>query len=97
MTLQSMTGFARAEEAGEDVTVAWELRSVNGRGLEARLHQKKSMETWRSRSTSATAVSLPVSLASACRDENRFEFFFAALPWRMKGVTLSASNPVAVF
>ena len=49
------------------------------------------------RSTSATAVSLPVSLASACRDENRFEFFFAALPWRMKGVTLSASNPVAVF
>ena len=36
-------------------------------------------------------------LAKACRDENRWDFFFAALPWRMKGVTSSASNPVAVF
>lgn len=44
MTLQSMTGFARAEEAGEDVTVTWELRSVNGRGLEARLRLPQGME-----------------------------------------------------
>jgi hypothetical protein len=36
-------------------------------------------------------------LAKACQDENRWEFFFAALPWRMVGVTSSASNPVAVF
>ncbi len=36
-------------------------------------------------------------LAATCRDENRWDFFFAALPWRMKGVTSSASNPVAVF
>jgi hypothetical protein len=36
-------------------------------------------------------------LAEACREENRWDFFFAALPWRMKGVTSSASNPVAVF
>lgn len=36
-------------------------------------------------------------LAQTCREENRWEFFFAALPWRMKGVTSSASNPVAVF
>jgi hypothetical protein len=36
-------------------------------------------------------------LAQVCRDENRWDFFFAALPWRMKGVTSSASNPVAVF
>jgi len=36
-------------------------------------------------------------LAKACRDENRWDFFFAALPWRMKGVTSSATNPVAVF
>lgn len=36
-------------------------------------------------------------LAATCRQEQRWEFFFAALPWRMKGVTSSASNPVAVF
>jgi hypothetical protein len=36
-------------------------------------------------------------LAEACRDDKRWDFFFAALPWRMKGVTSSAMNPVAVF
>ena len=36
-------------------------------------------------------------LAQVCLEENRWDFFFAALPWRMKGVTSSASNPVAVF
>jgi hypothetical protein len=30
-------------------------------------------------------------------EADRWEFFFAALPWRMVGVTSSASNPVAVF
>ena len=36
-------------------------------------------------------------LAKTCHDENRWEFLFAALPWRMVGVTSSASNPVAIF
>lgn len=36
-------------------------------------------------------------LAATCHDEHRWEFFLAALPWRMKGVTSSASNPLAVF
>ena len=36
-------------------------------------------------------------LAQVCLEENRWDFFFAALPWRMKGVTSSATNPVAVF
>ena len=36
-------------------------------------------------------------LAEAGREEDRWDFFFAALPWRMKGVTSSATNPVAVF
>ena len=35
--LASMTGFARAEGMAADVSWAWELRSVNGRGLEVRL------------------------------------------------------------
>jgi kynurenine formamidase len=36
-------------------------------------------------------------LVATCEQEQRWEFFFVALPWRMKGVTSSASNPVAVF
>jgi uncharacterized protein (TIGR00255 family) len=36
MTLASMTGFARTEGAPPGFTWAWELRSVNGRGLELR-------------------------------------------------------------
>ena len=28
---------------------------------------------------------------------NRWTFFFVMLPWRMKGVTSSATNPIAMF
>ena len=34
--LASMTGFAHSEGAVEGLSWAWELRSVNGRGLELR-------------------------------------------------------------
>ncbi len=37
MALQSMTGFARAAGEHGDTALVWELRSVNGKGLEARL------------------------------------------------------------
>jgi uncharacterized protein (TIGR00255 family) len=37
MALQSMTGFARAAGDHHGAAVAWELRSVNGKTLEARL------------------------------------------------------------
>lgn len=37
MTISSMTGFARADGAGNGLAWTWELRSVNGRGLDARL------------------------------------------------------------
>jgi uncharacterized protein (TIGR00255 family) len=36
MTLASMTGFARCEGSTEALTWAWELRAVNGRGLDLR-------------------------------------------------------------
>ena len=36
MPIASMTGFARAEAVGEDRHWVWELRSVNGRGLDIR-------------------------------------------------------------
>ncbi len=37
MALQSMTGFARATGDHQGTAITWELRSVNGRGLDARL------------------------------------------------------------
>ena len=37
MGLQSMTGFARATGEYEGSVISWELRSVNGKGLEIRL------------------------------------------------------------
>lgn len=36
MTVSSMTGFGRAEGAGEGFGWVWELRSVNGKGLDVR-------------------------------------------------------------
>src|SRR5215470_13111037 len=36
MPIASMTGFARAEALGEGRHWVWELRSVNGRGLDIR-------------------------------------------------------------
>jgi hypothetical protein len=36
-------------------------------------------------------------LARACAAESRSAFFFALLPWRMTGVTSSATNPIAMF
>lgn len=45
MTLQSMTGFARSEGTSGRYRWAWELRSVNGKGLDLRLRLPSGMET----------------------------------------------------
>ncbi|MVB00122.1 YicC family protein [Nitratireductor sp. CAU 1489] len=37
MALQSMTGFARAAADRDGTAISWEVRSVNGRGLDVRL------------------------------------------------------------
>ena len=37
MPLCSMTGFARVDGAGEGYRWTWEVRSVNGKGLDIRL------------------------------------------------------------
>jgi uncharacterized protein (TIGR00255 family) len=44
MTLQSMTGFARSEGASGQNRFAWELRSVNGKGLDVRLRLPPGLE-----------------------------------------------------
>ncbi|WP_439616968.1 YicC/YloC family endoribonuclease [Shinella sp.] len=44
MTLQSMTGFARVEGTSGRTRWAWELRSVNGKGLDLRLRMPPGFE-----------------------------------------------------
>ena len=44
MTLQSMTGFARSEGTSGRNRYAWELRSVNGKGLDIRLRLPAGLE-----------------------------------------------------
>ncbi|WP_182085692.1 YicC/YloC family endoribonuclease [Aureimonas sp. ME7] len=44
MPVTSMTGFARADGVTGEETLAWELRSVNGKGLEVRLRLPQGLE-----------------------------------------------------
>jgi len=44
MSVQSMTGFARHEGATDGVDFVWELRSVNGKGLDLRLRLPPGFE-----------------------------------------------------
>ncbi len=44
-TIASMTGFARSEGAEGGATWAWELRSVNGRGLDLRFRLPPGLDT----------------------------------------------------
>ena len=43
MALESMTGFARAD-GGADLRWTWELRSVNGKGLDIRIRVPPGFE-----------------------------------------------------
>ena len=68
MTLKSMTGFARRDGALDGVRWHWELRSVNGRGLDVRLRLPPGSEGLEHRLREATQKrivrgSLSVSLA----------------------------------
>ena len=49
MTIKSMTGFARADGAMGNLSWHWELRSVNGRGLDVRLRVPPGFEGLESR------------------------------------------------
>ena len=44
MTIKSMTGFARADGAIGNLSWHWEVRSVNGRGLDIRLRLPPGFE-----------------------------------------------------
>jgi uncharacterized protein (TIGR00255 family) len=55
MTIKSMTGFARADGSVGPVGWHWELRSVNGRGLDIRLRVPPGFEALESRIREAVA------------------------------------------
>ncbi|NGN40742.1 YicC family protein [Mesorhizobium sp. CGMCC 1.15528] len=44
MTLQSMTGFSRASAEHDGTAIAWELKSVNGKSVEARFRLPQGFE-----------------------------------------------------
>ena len=44
MNLQSMTGFSRAAAEHDGASIAWELKSVNGKSIEARLRLQQGFE-----------------------------------------------------
>jgi uncharacterized protein (TIGR00255 family) len=54
MTLSSMTGFARSEGSHAGTSWHWEVRSVNGRGLELRLRLPAGFEVLEPRIREAT-------------------------------------------
>ncbi|MEM7216072.1 MAG: YicC/YloC family endoribonuclease [Pseudomonadota bacterium] len=45
MTLQSMTGFARSQGENESISWIWEVRSVNGKGLDLRFRLPAGFES----------------------------------------------------
>ena len=54
MTLKSMTGFARRDGANAQMRWHWEVRSVNGRGLDLRLRLPPGVEDLEPRIREAT-------------------------------------------
>ncbi len=55
MTISSMTGFARTDGVAEGVVWAWEVRSVNGRGLDVRLRLPPGYEAIEGQTREAAA------------------------------------------
>ena len=58
MAIQSMTGFARREGESEGCRFVWELRSVNGKGLDVRLRLPQGFEALEQPVRKAAAAAL---------------------------------------
>ncbi len=70
MTIKSMTGFARTDGALDGASWHWEVRSVNGRGLDLRLRLPPGLEALEPRvreavSRSLTRGSINITLVAA--------------------------------
>ena len=83
MSVSSMTGFARADGAGGDVTWHWEVKSVNGRGLDMRLRLPPGYE----------ALELPAreAVGRHCKRGNLQITLFVREP---QGAALRINQPV---
>ena len=72
MPIASMTGFARSESTGPGSALTWELRSVNGRGLELRFRLPPGMDAHEPRLREAAGLLLKrgnVTANLTCRSE----------------------------
>lgn len=58
MTIKSMTGFGRSEGAEGDVTWHWEVRTVNGRGLDIKIRMPSGYEELETRVRKLTSQKL---------------------------------------
>ncbi len=45
MSISSMTGFARTEGHEDDISWTWEVKSVNGKGLDVRCRLPAGFES----------------------------------------------------
>ena len=83
MSIRSMTGFARATGTLPDGTpFAWELRSVNGRGLDVRLRLPGGLDV----------LELPLREAAAGRRQERDETTQGSPPAEAAAVTRTAGR-----
>lgn len=73
MTIKSMTGFARAEGASGATSWHWEIRSVNGRGLDVRLRVAPGYEALEPRIRDALAKRLGRGSVSVTLNVKRAE------------------------
>src|SRR5690606_18972026 len=88
MTLKSMTGFARADGAAGPTRWHWELRSVNGRGLDLRLKLAPGYEALEPRVREAAAKRLKrgnVAISLAVKREEGAEIGRASCRERAEG------------
>jgi uncharacterized protein (TIGR00255 family) len=58
MGLASMTGFARADGTGAGARWTWELKTVNGRGLDVRMRVPAGMDALEAQARAAVAARL---------------------------------------
>ncbi|MBN9069523.1 MAG: YicC family protein [Rhizobiales bacterium] len=108
MALQSMTGFARATGVHPGNAFAWELKSVNGKGLEVRLRlppgleriEQPAKQAFRRQGADATPIVNEVLLGNVAALAKRLEEEFGVAPARADGLlalrgVLEFADPLA--
>ena len=71
MTLSSMTGFARADGRHAHYAWQWEIKSVNGKGLDVRCRLPNGMDTGRSKRLRMSVKGKTYGFTSMARSPGR--------------------------